>query len=592
VLSRVKVNLSALACSAAFLFCELLSRCWAEMGINDDWSYIYSALRLAETGHVHYVGWASAMVGWQLYLGAALIKLFGFSFTAPRLGTLLVGAITAYLMQRTLVRFGLTEENAVLGTLTYVFSALFLGLSATMMTDVPGLFSVVGCTYGCVRALQADRDSEAVRWIWLAVAINAICGTSRQICWLGVLVMVPSALWLLRSRRAVLLGGLVAVAAGCVFVFATLHWFNTQPYALPEPVALPALPGRARTLILRHYAKALFEIYLLIFPMTLPFLAGVRRFSGRSLACLAASVAVLAALAVHFQRASVMLLHPLQGEEIGPLWMMESTSLVFKLPYALTMPVLQLIAAMVLLSLVSLAVTLLVARPRACEALSDGAFSGSRIATLLLPFTALYLLFLSGHMVWHLWSRYVLVPTFAALVGVAVYSQRHLRTSTGWKVATWLAVANMALSGIIGNHNDFARYRARAVLAHEVLATGLPPSAIDQGWELNGWYELQVSPYINHPDIVRPAGAYHRIVDPRLGDCHQNDPFPGLFPSLAPRYGVADQPNLCDGPAPFAPVRYTSWPLGNVVTLYVVKYPPPWKAERDYEVTPTAAPVR
>jgi hypothetical protein len=35
------------------------------------------------------------MLGWQLYLGAAFIKLFGFSSTAVRMGTLLAAMAMA-----------------------------------------------------------------------------------------------------------------------------------------------------------------------------------------------------------------------------------------------------------------------------------------------------------------------------------------------------------------------------------------------------------------------------------------------------------------------------------------------------------------
>jgi hypothetical protein len=50
------------------------------MGLNDDWPYIWSARLLAEAGHIRYNGGASAMLGWQLYLGALFHKIFWFLF--------------------------------------------------------------------------------------------------------------------------------------------------------------------------------------------------------------------------------------------------------------------------------------------------------------------------------------------------------------------------------------------------------------------------------------------------------------------------------------------------------------------------------
>jgi hypothetical protein len=43
------------------------------------------AKQIAETGHLAYDGWVTAILGWQLYLGAAFIKVFGFSFTTTRI---------------------------------------------------------------------------------------------------------------------------------------------------------------------------------------------------------------------------------------------------------------------------------------------------------------------------------------------------------------------------------------------------------------------------------------------------------------------------------------------------------------------------
>ena len=60
----------ALLCVLIFLFCALATFPVAEIGMNDDWSYVQSARVLAQTGHIVYNGWGAMMLGWQLYLGA------------------------------------------------------------------------------------------------------------------------------------------------------------------------------------------------------------------------------------------------------------------------------------------------------------------------------------------------------------------------------------------------------------------------------------------------------------------------------------------------------------------------------------------
>src|ERR1700761_2528087 len=148
-----RYRVRAFVCALSVLLCEFLAHPVANMGICDDGPYILIAHTLATTGHIVYNGWPAAMLGWQLYAGAALIKLFGFSFTVVRMSTMLVGSATAFFLQRSLVRAGITENNATIGTLTLVLSPLYVLLSASYMSDIFGLFAVVLCLYSCLRAL-------------------------------------------------------------------------------------------------------------------------------------------------------------------------------------------------------------------------------------------------------------------------------------------------------------------------------------------------------------------------------------------------------------------------------------------------------
>lgn len=124
--TKLKTYLPALLCALTPVLCYLIVHPYAEVGIDDDWSYIRTAQVLAQTGHIVYNGWATAMLGWQLYVGAFFVKLFGFSFTAVRLSSLVAAVATAFLMERTLVRAGISEWNATLATMTFVLSPLYL----------------------------------------------------------------------------------------------------------------------------------------------------------------------------------------------------------------------------------------------------------------------------------------------------------------------------------------------------------------------------------------------------------------------------------------------------------------------------------
>jgi hypothetical protein len=75
----------------------------------------------------------------------------------------------------------------------------------------------------------------AMGWICFAALGNAVTGTVRQNAWLGIIFMVPSALWLLRSRRKVLLVGVGSWLAGAGFICYCVNWFQRQPYSFWQP---------------------------------------------------------------------------------------------------------------------------------------------------------------------------------------------------------------------------------------------------------------------------------------------------------------------------------------------------------------------
>jgi Dolichyl-phosphate-mannose-protein mannosyltransferase len=267
----------AVFCTVTFMLCVAISRPYAEMGVCDDWSYVRTAQLFAQTGHIYYNGWATAIIGWQLYPAAAFLKLFGFSFTAARLSTILVAALTTFLIQRTFVRAGIHEQNATIGTLAIVLTPLYMALSVTFMTDLQGMFAVVICLYCCLRALQASSSSTATVWVCFAALANTVFGSSRQIAWLGVLVMVPCTLWLLRRHRRTLVAGSLAMLVGWAFIALSLHWFQQQPYAIPEHLLFKIESLRQLRRMAKELVGVVLDVPFLILPIVAAYLVVLRR---------------------------------------------------------------------------------------------------------------------------------------------------------------------------------------------------------------------------------------------------------------------------------------------------------------------------
>jgi hypothetical protein len=558
---------SALFCAFALLLCELISRPFAAMGIADDWSYIRTAQNLASTGHIAYNGWATAMIGWQLYLGAAFIKLFGFSFTAVRLSTLLLAALIAFLLQRTLVRAGISERNAVIGTLALVLSPLFMMLSVTFMTDIPGLFALVLCLYSCIRAIQAATSRTTLAWLFFAVFANTVCGSSRQIAWLGVLVMVPSALWLLRSRRSVLLAGASATFVGASSILGAMRWFHRQPFSIPEHL----LPNSFST---THFAWSMFHLVLelpfLLLPLAALFIPCIRKASPRIQVLIVALSLVYLLFALHLRHHLFNpLLEPVLSDWVSVLGIYEIIGLAGFPPLFLNP------AVRIALTIASVAglFGIFVQLPRSHQ--SAGTFSSSKsltwrqLSVLIAPFTTAYILALMPRATNVFVDRYLLpLLIVVVILLLRVYQERIHPRLPG---VTILFVGIFAIYAVAVTHNLFSLYRARIAIADELHFSGIPDTAIDGGWEQNAWIELQHSAFVNEPRIIIPAGTYTPMAARHTGPCALDE----RFPHIKPRYAIAFDPNACQGPTQFPPVHYSRWLASAPGTLYVVADPAP-----------------
>ena len=569
-----RFRLPALFCALAVLVCELAAQPYANMGIADDGPYVLTARTLATTGHIGYNGWVSAMLGWQLYLGAAFIKLFGFSYTAVRMTALLVAMALAIILQRTLVRVGITDRNATIGTLAFVLSPLYLILSVTFMTDLPGLFAIVLCLYGCLRSLQASTSRAAIAWLCFAVATNAIGGTSRQIAWLGILVIVPPTLWLLRSQRRVLIAGAAATLLGVGFILACSHWFSLQPYTVPPADHLFVRSIRIQATLI-DFANFFLNFPFLLLPLVALFFPTIRNSRPRTLAILYALLVGYLFLAIYPSHLRGLFpMEPTFPQHFGfnTYGMFDYTWLQGGQPILFGKAVQALLTIASLGGLIGLIASFFRAHPMPSTAHLSAGISWKRLCLLLAPFTIAYLfIILPRPSTFGLYERYALPLLFIALVCLVRYYQERIHPQL--PLISILLVAIMAIFGVAITHNTFALYHARVAMAAELRAAGVPDTSADNGWEYNFGVQIQHAGYINESKIVLPANAYTPAPPLPPGTCPMH--FHDETPIIHPLYGISFDPDACYGPAPFAPVHYSRWPYRTPGTLYVVRYTPP-----------------
>src|SRR5215468_3525240 len=111
--------------------------------LNDDWAYAIAVQRLVSEGVFRPPAWVDATLLTQALWGALIAAIAGFSHTALRASTLLLGGaavLGTYLLARQL---RVARAVALFAALVLAANPLFVVLSHSFMTDVPMLAMVL-----------------------------------------------------------------------------------------------------------------------------------------------------------------------------------------------------------------------------------------------------------------------------------------------------------------------------------------------------------------------------------------------------------------------------------------------------------------
>jgi hypothetical protein len=528
------------------------------MGFSDDFSYIWSARVLADTGHIVYNGWGAMILGWQLYWGALFIKLFGFSFNVLHASGLVLAMATAALTQRLLVRLGITEWGASIATLTLTLSPVFLPLCFSFMSDVPAFLCMVVCLYGCVRALQAETDRAAVGWLIFAGLSNALGGTVRQIAWLGVLVMVPCTTWVLRHRRGMLATGAAVWAVSAGFIAVCMEWFKRQPYSVSESLITKR--------VVRHSSlEDVMIVALFCLPILIAFLPAVPFRQRRArLQCVVALLLLAAAGLFLVQPASKLgTRHELRLAPFSTEWVTASgfyvpTPLGIHPPGApgvLLAPIRITLTLITGASILAFLICLLNLAPAPRRDTLAGEISARTLFVLLGPFAAAYALLVETRG-WVL-ERYF-IPLFLILMIALLrcYQSRIASRLPSLSVLFSLLFAGYAVAQ---THDFTAAERARLRAVEELRAAGIPRSEIKAGFDYDGWTQLELAGYANDPRITVPPGAYKPLPPQTEPEGCDDQFFVLRLPAIHARYELSYGPTPCYPESEFLPIAYTAW---------------------------------
>jgi len=566
--AKLKSYLPAICCALIPILGYLLVRPWAELGNSDDWLYIKDAQNLALTGHIIYSGAETPMLGWQLYLGALLIKLFGFSFSVVRFSTVIEAMATAFLLQRTLLRAGINSRNATLATLTFVVSPLYLPYVYTYMTDVSGLLCIVLCLYMCLRALQAASEGAAMAWIASAAISNAVGGTARQIVWFGLFLMIPSTLWLLRRNRRVLLTGGICCLAGIAFAVAAQLWFAHRPPIVGDSQVLGAIDSVKNLGRVTLGGAGVMTLFSL--PVLLMF-AGSLRLKTRLWAAIAA---ILAVAPMHFLKIdkwpSRAVYNPNTYDSFERLNTIVGRGIhLAAAQYSLRFA---LIAAGVFGILCLWAVALRGGHARSEPGREASEISWQKLAIILAPFSIAYFLLVAVRLAF--FDRYFL-PLFAfLLLALTLYYQQKANKSLPW--ASVPLIFLFGVFSLAAVHDEYALFRADVAAADEIRSSGAPATSIIGPQEYEGWAELGIEGQMKPPPREIRSAELTRLEQTLPANCDKNLftlILVGVVPDVRPDYAVTLNPGECGGQVAFPPIPYRTWIAPRENSVYAVRLP-------------------
>ena len=578
----LKPRLPAILCVLTLLVCSIATYPVAEIGINDDWSYVKSAEVLARTGQVVYNGWATAMLGWQIYLGALFAVIFGPSFTAIRASTLLIAMATVYLTHRTLIRAGVNSRNATIGTLLLGLSPVFMPLALTFMSDIGGLFVIVLCAYSCLRALRAQTERSVLAWLAFAALSNALGGTVRQIAWLGALVMFPCAVWLLRSRPKVIFAGVLLYLVSGIFIYGSLHWFLQQPYSVPEPLVPGSFAGANVLHMLGRFFRAFFSLAMFLLPILVAFIPAVSFRNRFNYALIAGGglVCAIAGLLLHHHHKLESCLAPFSvpGSYVSPRGLIDIMVIKGDRPVILNIEIRVVLTAVILLALICLFTFLFTSRSRQISiAGAETAISWPDLLVLFVPFTFAYLAIIVPRAAFvTIYDRYLPPLIFVGiLLLLRLYQDK---VGPKLSIVSNVLVLIFAAFAIAGTHDAFSLYRARLSAINELRAAGVPDTSIDGGFDFNGMTQIEDVGYVNDPRIRVPA-TFRTILSPQFPkDCAPE--WSWLTPVVVPGYALSLDPAACGGLSHFPPVQFRDWLGDHSINIYIVNTVKPGSDQR------------
>ncbi len=535
-ISRPDLRNTLIAVCLVLVAC-LLTEPYAEIGVNDDWSYVQSSRDLAATGKILYNGWAAAMLGAQLYWGALFALVFGDSYTAVRLSCVPLALISVFLCYATFRRSNIEPTSALLGSLTMGLSPMFLPHAVTFMSEMPCTVLFLATVYAFARAdgARAAGDDPANRrayliWIGIATVLGVIGGTVRQINW--ILAALGPVLVVVRARRSGAAATTRAVQnqslAACTLALVTIllstalgnAWFARQPYAVLEQVDV-ALP-EFFTRVFNNWGfvgDLSYEVAYTLIVLALPAVPLAHRLiwnmtpRQRVLGSVAAGVFIL--IQWYLKQTPPYQRFPWMDSTVAPwgIWWGLIQEQITKRPRHFPVP------WSTALSVLVVVVTSLVAANAAYISATRKTVLREMPFALLLNavFMAVYLPLLwvktCVPLSFGVFDRYLLPVLPGVILGLLYFGQHGDEKPTRFASRMGYAISGLFVSAwgyfaVMTTSDLFLEYNAARIVAGRLEKAGIDRTLINGGMSYNAATQIAITGHYNDPRIKNPPDSY------------------------------------------------------------------------------------
>jgi hypothetical protein len=530
-----------------------------EMGVNDDWSYLWTAHALAKTGAFSYSGWSEPMIGIQAVWAACLFRIFGFSFTLARFSTLPFAAGMAVLLNRMGRLAGLNARFAFFGALALTLSPLFIPLATSFMTDIPSCFFWLACVYFSIRAACESSLMKTCAWIAIAAASGVAGGTVRQVVWVVPLTTLPVVAWVRRREREAVFTAAIMWCSTVAAAGLCMRWFNAQPRA--HVLIQPAVPGWP-DIVSYLVSSAVFLTVggaIFLIPVMFMYVAGFRVTAVRRSDVWAGAGVCVALMVLHWWFRQDLLV----GNTVTVYGVLNGTEEALgSRPIVVNAWVRGFIKVLLALgagaTFITLASVIRQAKRPKIVAAVRGWFQNPLLLflTMLAPGCLAYIAALIYRGI--LFDRY-LIPILPLVVIPLLWLRQRGGVSNP-PASAWVALAVFALYGVGATHDYFAASRARQQALSNLLNAGVQRLKVSAGLETDAWAELEYSGQTKPAIVPGEKWGDLRAFDGLRG--YQISPpywFWAKVPDIDPVYLVTY--SRLDGldDAGFSPVPYRTW---------------------------------